>query len=49
MDKIEQFIDLFIDVWKDGISGINISEIVIAILIFFVFLLLRGFFAKFII
>ncbi|OUW95249.1 MAG: mechanosensitive ion channel protein MscS [Pelagibacteraceae bacterium TMED237] len=49
MDKIKQFIDLFIDVWKDGISGINISEIVIAILIFFVFLLLRGFFAKFII
>ncbi len=49
MDKIEQFIDLFIDVWKDGISGINISEIVIALLIFFAFLLLRGFFSKFVI
>ena len=49
MDKIEQFIDLFVEVWRDGISGINISEIVIAILIFFAFLLLRGFFAKFII
>tara|TARA_Y100001970_G_scaffold3463_1_gene3998 strand:+ start:16 stop:1101 length:1086 start_codon:yes stop_codon:yes gene_type:complete len=49
MDKIEQFIDLFVEVWKNGISGINISEIVIAILIFFAFLLLRGFFAKFII
>ena len=49
MDKIEQFIDLFVEVWKSGISGINISEIVIAILIFFAFLLLRGFFAKFII
>ena len=49
MDKIEQFIDLFIDVWKDGISGINISEIIIALLIFFAFLLLRGLFAKFII
>ena len=49
MDKIEQFIDLFVEVWKNGISGINISEIIIALLIFFAFLLLRGFFAKFII
>ena len=49
MDKVEQFIDLFIEVWKNGISGINISEIIIALLIFFLFLLLRGLFAKFII
>ena len=47
MDKVEQFIDLFIEVWKNGISGINISEIIIALTIFFVFLLLRGLFAKF--
>ena len=37
MDKIEQFIDLFVEVWKNGISGINISEIIIALLIFFIF------------
>ena len=49
MDKIDQFINLFIEVWKNGISGINISEIIIAVLIFFSFLLLRGLFAKFII
>ena len=49
MDKVEQFIDLFIEVWKNRISGINISEIIIALLIFFLFLLLRGLFAKFII
>ena len=49
MDKIEQFIDLFAEVWKSGISGINISEIIIALSIFFIFLLLRGFFAKFVI
>jgi len=49
MDKIEQFADLFVEVWKNGISGINISEIVIALLIFFIFLLLRGFFSKFVI
>ena len=49
MDRIEQFISLFAEVWKNGISGINISEIIIALLIFFAFLLLRGLFAKFII
>ena len=49
MDRIEQFISLFAEVWKNGISGINISEIIIALLIFFGFLLLRGLFAKFII
>ena len=49
MDRIEQFISLFAEVWKSGISGINISEIIIALLIFFAFLLLRGLFAKFII
>jgi len=49
MDKIGQFISLFVEVWKNGISGINISEIIIALSIFFAFLLLRGLFAKFII
>ena len=49
MDKIEQFINLFVDVWKNGISGINISEIIIALLIFLAFLLLRGLFSKFVI
>ena len=46
---MEEFIKLFIEVWKNGISGINISEIIIALLIFFLFLFLRGLFAKFII
>ena len=49
MDKLEQFITLFIDVWNNGISGINISEIIIALLIFLFFLFLRGLFAKFVI
>ena len=47
MDKIEQFINLFLEVWRNGISGINISEIIIALFIFLLFLLLRGLFAKF--
>ena len=35
MDKTEEFIELFIDVWKNGISGINISEILMPDIPFF--------------
>ena len=31
MDVLEKFKDLFIDVWTDGIAGVNISEILIAV------------------
>ena len=44
MNVLENFKDLFIDVWKEGISGINISEIIIALIIFVFFLFLREFF-----
>ena len=46
MSLLENFKDLFLDVWKDGVSGINISEIVIALVIFTFFLFLRGVFSK---
>ena len=49
MNVLENFKDLFIDVWNDGISGINISEIIIALVIFVFFLFLRGVFSKFVI
>ena len=49
MNVLENFKDLFIDVWKEGISGINISEILIALTIFVFFLFLRGVFSKFVI
>tara|TARA_B100000963_G_scaffold278688_1_gene247088 strand:- start:17163 stop:18254 length:1092 start_codon:yes stop_codon:yes gene_type:complete len=49
MEILVKFKDLFIEVWKDGVSGVNISEIVIALLIFIFFLFLRGFFSKFVI
>ncbi len=49
MNVLENFKDLFIDVWKEGISGINISEIIIALIIFVFFLFLRGVFSKFVI
>ena len=49
MEILEKFTSLFIEVWINGISGVNISEIIIAILIFFLFLLLRGIFTKFVV
>ena len=49
MEVLENFKDLFIDVWREGISGVNISEIIIALIIFIFFLFLRGVFSKFVI
>ena len=49
MEVLQNFKNLFFDVWNKGISGINISEIVIALLIFLFFLFLRGVFSKFVV
>ena len=49
MDVLQNFKDLFIDVWKEGVSGVNISEIIIALIIFIFFLFLRGVFSKFVV
>ena len=49
MNVLNKFKDLFLEVWKDGVSGINITEIIIAILIFGFFLFLRGIFSKFVV
>ena len=47
MNVLENFKNLFIDVWNKGVSGVNISEIIIALAIFIFFLFLRGIFSKF--
>ena len=49
MNVLENFKNLFADVWNKGISGINISEIIIALTIFIFFLFLRGVFSKFVV
>jgi len=49
MEVLQNFKDLFLDVWTKGISGVNISEIIIALAIFLFFLLLRGIFSKFVV
>ena len=37
MNVLENFKDLFFEVWKAGVSGINISEIIIVLSIFIFF------------
>ena len=49
MGVLENFKNLFFDVWNKGVAGVNISEIIIAIFIFLFFLFLRGIFSKFVI
>ena len=49
MEILKKNKNLFIDVWKEGVSGVNISEILIALSIFIFFLFLRGIFSKFVV
>ena len=49
MEAINRFRKLFLEVWEDGVFGLNASEIIIGIVIFLIFYVLRRLFAKFII
>ena len=49
MDIFKNFINLFLDVWNQGILGIDIFQILIGLLIFLIFLLFRGLIGKIII
>ena len=49
MSAINQFIKLFSEIWSKGIFGINVSEIIIALIIFLLFYVLRRLFARFLI
>ena len=49
MEAINSFKELFLEVWNDGIFGLNASEIIIGFIIFLVFYVLRRLFARFII
>ena len=46
MEAINSFISLFVDVWEEGIFGINASEIIIGLIIFLFFYVLRRLFAR---
>ena len=49
MSSVNEFLDLFSDVWTSGLFGINVSEIIIGLIIFLIFYILRSFFARFVI
>lgn len=49
IEKLNQFWKIVLDVWYQGLFGIDIGRILVALLIFLVFLLLRQLMARFII
>ena len=49
MELIQNFLSLFIEVWDKGILGVDIFQILIALIIFLLFLLCRGLISKVII
>jgi len=49
MNVFNNFSDLFISVWSEGIRGVDIFQILIGIGIFFIFLIFRGIISKVII
>ncbi len=49
MDIFNNFFSLLSDVWKEGVSGASFTDIIIALFVFFVFLLLRSFVSRFIV
>ena len=49
MDIINNFSDIFLSVWNQGILGVDIFQIVIGIAIFLVFLIFRGLISKLVI
>ena len=49
MDVFNNFFALLTDVWKEGVSGASFTDIVIALFVFFIFLLLRSFVSRFIV
>ena len=49
MTAFNQFLELFQEIWSQGVFGINVSEIIIGLIIFLIFYVLRRLFARFII
>jgi MscS family membrane protein len=49
MEVLNNFKDLFLSVWDKGIMGVDFVQIIIGIIIFFIFLVFRGLISKLII
>ncbi len=48
MESFNSFNDLFLDVWNNGVFGINATDIIVSLIIFLLFYLLRRLIARFI-
>ncbi len=48
MESFNSFNNLFLDVWNNGVFGINATDIIVSLLIFLLFYLLRRLIARFI-
>ena len=48
MESFNSFNELFLDVWNNGVFGINATDIIISLIIFLLFYLLRRLIARFI-
>jgi MscS family membrane protein len=48
MATVGEFWDLVVVVWREGVFGVNIAGVLIALLIFSVFMVLRNFFSRFV-
>jgi len=46
MEAFNQFLNLFQEIWLEGFFGINVSEIIIGLMIFLLFYVLRRLFAR---
>ena len=49
MEAINSFRELFLEVWSQGVFGLNASDIIVGIIIFLIFYVLRRLFARFVI
>jgi len=49
MSSFNNFLNLFIDVWVNGLLGVNVSQLIIGLIIILIFYTIRSFFARFII
>ncbi len=49
MEAINRFRELFLEVWSQGVFGLNASDIIVGIIIFLIFYVLRRLFARFVI
>jgi len=49
INSFEEFWQLVLDVWNNGVYGIDIGQIIVGVLVFFLFMLIRGLFTSIVI